>query len=170
MSDNNTPQGNPDSAGDGEGEKTLTFTQAEIDALVGERVKRTKTQLTNKFADYDAIKTELETLKTAGMSELEKAKHEADAAAKRAEEAEKRADELKAAKELSDLAGSKGIPVDALVGTAEERANAIAALIAGATKPRTPEPDPTQGRTSEVLPLNGDGLENSLRAKLGIPN
>lgn len=74
----------PDAPVDDKGGKT--FSQAELDKILGERVAREK----EKFKDYDALKTaaeELEKIKEANKSETEKAidaaRKEADAAARK---------------------------------------------------------------------------------------
>ena len=78
MTDNPNPNPNPE--GQPEGDKPAgTFTQADVDRIVKERVKRVEA----KFADYDDLKTKAEGAKTAEerMAELEKeiaaTKHEA---------------------------------------------------------------------------------------------
>lgn len=55
-----------------------TFTQAELDKIVGDRLKREK----DKYADYDAVKAkakQLDDIETANKSDLEKAQTERDA-------------------------------------------------------------------------------------------
>lgn len=132
--------------------------QEDLNAIIKDRVQRER----NKFKDYadlQAQAAELAELKTAQLSEAEKERA-------RAEKLEREIQELKTAKELSELASAKGIPMNTLTGTPEERAEAIAALVAEAGKPRTPAPDPSQGRTPTAMPLNGDGLEDLLMSKL----
>jgi hypothetical protein len=69
--------------------ETKTFTQAELDAIVGDRLKRQKSQ----FADYDDLKA-----KAAKLEEFEKSQQtEAEKAAQARADAEKRATDLEAA-------------------------------------------------------------------------
>lgn len=79
MSDDQTPDaptadGAPDTP-------EPTFTQADLDRIVRERVKRER----EKFADYDELKTRAETAKTAEdrLADLEKRLADADAREKR---------------------------------------------------------------------------------------
>lgn len=143
-----------------EGEAFAAITSQEaLDAIIGDRVKREKA----KYADYKDLKTKADAF---DQSESEK-RTDIEKANARAEAAEQRAAEVEAAKQISDLAAGKAIPVECLTGTAEERADAIASLITQAGKPKTPAPNPSQGRNATHA-LNGDGLEDMLRSKLNI--
>ena len=91
-------------------EPERTFTQAELDAIVGDRLKRERA----KYADYDEAKAaldELNQLKEASKSELEKAVEERDSL--KAE-----LDKLKAERERAELvarvAAEKGVDADLL--------------------------------------------------------
>jgi hypothetical protein len=148
-------------------ESTPEFTpitsQDDLNKIISERVNRAKATTAAQFAGFEEYKTKAEQfdqLAEANKTELEKATD-------RVNELTQELEKAKAAKALSDLAESKGIPVAALDGTPEERAEAIAALVADAGKPRTPAPDPSQGR-APVTPLNGDGLEQKLLAALNL--
>lgn len=62
-------------------EPERTFTQAELDAIVGDRLKRERAKQAEKYADYDEAKAALEELtqlKEASKTELEKAVEERD--------------------------------------------------------------------------------------------
>lgn len=93
----------------------------------------------------------------------------------RAEKAEREAQSREVSLTRYRVAVAKGVPaelVDRLRGDTEDEiaadADALLALVAtpGTT---TPRPDPSQGvRSGATAALNGDPLEASLRAKLGI--
>ena len=102
-----------------------TFTQAELDQIVGERLARERT----KYADYAVIKEKaarLDSLEEAQKSELEKATERATAA-----EAElatlKREREIRAAREK--VSKETGVPVSLLTGDTEEECKALAEAI-----------------------------------------
>lgn len=72
------------------GQKPTTFSQAEVDRIVQERLGREK----QRFADYDDLKakaSKFDDLDAASKSELQKATERAEAAEKRATEAADRA-------------------------------------------------------------------------------
>lgn len=54
MSENTTPD--PTAPGDGEGNQEQTFTQADVDRIVAERLKREREKFTAKYGDYDDLK------------------------------------------------------------------------------------------------------------------
>lgn len=114
-----------------------------------------------------ALQAELDKIKQAQMSDLERAQAQAAAAQEAAQQAQ--ADALR-----WRIAAKHGISdEDAetfLLGTDEatltrqaERLQAMAA-----STPATPKPDRTQGGTGEPHALNADSLEGALKAKLGI--
>lgn len=93
-----------------------TFTQEEVDAIVGDRLKRER----GKYADYDAMKEKAEkfdALEEQNKSELQKAVERADTL-----QAELEA--LKSANSVRDIrqkvADSTGVPVSLLTGSTEE--------------------------------------------------
>jgi len=114
-----------------------------------------------------SLQTQLDEIKAAQMSDLEKAQAQAksyeDAAAKATAEALR-----------WRIAAKHGISdEDAetfLTGNDEasltRQAERLASL--ATTAPTTPKPDRTQGGTGEPVALNSDALENALRSKLGI--
>ena len=82
-------------------EPERTFTQAEMDAIIGDRLKRERA----KYADYDEAKAaldELTQLKEANKSELEKAVEERD---RLKAELEKRDAERAHAEKVAELMG-----------------------------------------------------------------
>lgn len=103
-----------------------TFTQAEVDAIVGDRLKRDRA----KYADYDDIKAKAEkfdALEEASKTELQKA-------TERVTSLEAELETLKNANVLreirSKVAEETGVPMTLLTGTTEEdcRAQADAVL------------------------------------------
>lgn len=96
-------------------------------------------------------------------------KSEAEKQAERLAEIERENAELKAAKTRAEVAAAKGVPAGLLTGNTQEELEASAdALIAfkGAQEPQKLIV-PGEGRSPD-LPLNGDGLEQSLKKALGI--
>lgn len=108
-----------------------TFTQAEVDAIVGDRLKRDR----QKYADYDALKEKAEKydkLEEENKSELQKAVERADAA-------QNELDALKSANAIRDIrdkvAEETGVPVSLLTATTEEDCMAQAQAILNYAKP-----------------------------------
>lgn len=96
-------------------------------------------------------------------------KTEAEKQAERLAEFERENAELKSAKTRAEVAAAKGVPASLLTGSTQEELEASAdALIAfkGAQEPQKLIV-PSEGRSPD-LPLNGDGLEQSLKKALGI--
>ena len=96
--------------------ETKTFTQEELNAIVGERLARER----EKFADYDSLKE-----KASKFDEAEEAsKSELQKATERAEKLEselkglKRAEELRAIREK--VASETGVPTNLLTAETEE--------------------------------------------------
>lgn len=112
-----------------------TFTQAELDQIVQDRLLRER----NKYADYDAMKekaAKLDEIEEASKSELQKAQ----------ERAEKLQAELSAMKHANEIrtirdkvAQATGVPVGLLSGETEdactEQANAILSFKSAAPYP-----------------------------------
>ena len=138
-SDETTNEGT-ESAAAGEAQKSEAFTQADVDRIVNERLKRERT----KFADYDEVKTKaskLDELEESQKTELQKAtdavtQAKADATAARAELA------------IAQAAVKHGLSQDDLEllgshGTAEEidaRAEKLAGRLKAAADSK-PKPD-----------------------------
>lgn len=131
-------------------------------ALSEERKAR---QAAEKAAE--TLQAQLAEIQRAQMSDLERAQA-------LAAEAQTAAETAKAEALRWRIAARHGISdEDAetfLTGTDEatliRQAERLSAMAASA--PTTPKPDRTQGGQGEPLALNGDGLENALRSKLGI--
>lgn len=106
----------------------------------------------------------------ARIKEFEDAqKTEAEKQAERIAAIERENVELRSAKTRAEVAATKGVPADLLTGSTQAELEASAdALIAfkGAQEPQKLYV-PNEGRSTD-LPLNGDGLEQSLKKALGI--
>lgn len=97
-----------------------TFTQAELDAVVKDRLKRER----EKYADYDAVKakaTKLDEIEAANKSELEKANE-------KAAKLEAELNGIKKAAELREMrekiATENNIPANLLTGATEDECKA----------------------------------------------
>lgn len=93
-----------------------TFTQAELDQIIGERLKRER----EKYPDYESLKE-----KAAKLDEIEEAsKSELQKATERAEKLESELTQLKRAEEIRGVreavATQYGIPANLLSGESEE--------------------------------------------------
>ncbi|MDO5534124.1 MAG: hypothetical protein Q4F65_05685 [Propionibacteriaceae bacterium] len=146
-------------------------TPADVADKLGEGGKRALTaeREARKAAEdaAKALQAELDQIKQAQMSDLEKAQAQARSYEKAATKASAEALRWR-------IAARHGISdEDAetfLTGTDEEslvkQAERLAALAVKA--PTTPRPDRTQGGTGDPPALNSDALEGALRSKLGI--
>ena len=112
-----------------------TFTQAELDAIITDRVKRER----EKYSDYEEMKG-----KAAKLDEIEEAsKTELQKATERAERLESELTQLKEAEEIrrvrDKVATETGVPASLLSGSTEEackeQANAILSFKTSATYP-----------------------------------
>ncbi len=106
-------------------ESEKTFSQAELDSIIGDRLKRER----EKYADYDLMKekaSKLDEIEEASKSELQKA-------TERAEKLESELTQLKKAEEIRQVrdkvATATGVPASLLSGetedVCEEQAKAI---------------------------------------------
>ena len=128
-------------------EQEQTFTQADVDRIVGERVKRVEA----KYADYKELKAKAEGAKTAEerIAELEQA-YKAE----------------QTARLRSDIAARHGISAEDrdlfLIGDDEDtltkQAERLAARISDSESERKKNRAPYQGRTPDK-PQNGDERE-----------
>ena len=131
MSDNNATVPTQENA---EGQ-TRTFTQDEVNAIVGKRLAEEK----SKFADYDALKA-----KAAKYDEAEEAnKTELQKATERANTLEAELNGLKKAEEIritrEKIATETGIPSNLLTGSTEEECKAQAEAIKAYATPSYPK-------------------------------
>lgn len=111
-----------------------TFTQVELDRIVGERLARER----EKYADYDAFKEKaarFDELEEANKSELQKAQERANAL-----EAEltgiKKENEIRSMRET--VSKETGIPANLLTATTAEECKAQAEAIRSFAKPTYP--------------------------------
>lgn len=122
--------GNQENTEQGNGERT--FTQAEVNALVGKRVNEEKA----KFADYDAIKEKAEkfdALEESSKSELQKAIERGDAL--QAElDGLKRKEEIRGIRQK--VSEDTGIPATLLTAETEEECRDQAKAISEYAQPK----------------------------------
>lgn len=115
-----------------------------------------------------ALQEKLDAIESANLTEIEKAQKQAAAVAQRAEQLERDNWRLNALAEHPVPAEYRdlvtGSDAESFMASAEKVSKLATANSAA---PAAPKPDLTQGASS-ALPLNGDALENALRAKLGI--
>ncbi len=129
-----------------------TFTQGEMDAIIGERLARER----EKYADYDILKA-----KAAKFDESEDAqKTELQKAQEKASSLETELNEMKAAKKITEIrskvAKETGVPAELLHGNDEETCKAQADAIKKFAGPSYPnvldggEPNkPPAGKTRD---------------------
>ena len=108
-----------------EGSAEKTFTQAELDQIISDRLKRER----EKYTDYDALKE-----KAQKLDQIEEdAKSELQRAQERAERLQTELSELKHAQEVRSIrdkvAQATGVPASLLTGETEEACNEQAAGI-----------------------------------------
>lgn len=133
-------------------EPERTFTQADIDAAIAERLKsvnKKHAEELSKFADYEDFKkkaAKLDEIEAANKSELEKATEAAQAAVKRAEEAEAKAARLEAetahAALVARIASEEEVPANLIHGADEDELRASAQAFKAYVdehKPKVPE-------------------------------
>ena len=120
--DKNQQQADPTTAVSEAGKGEKTFTQADIDRLVSDRLERER----KKYADYDALKAakaELDKLKEGQMSELDKAKQGLGAAQAKVTELEAKIKAMELSALKARLAAAAGLPselADRIRGEDEE--------------------------------------------------
>ena len=121
-------QGAPAASAETEKQPERTFTQAEMDAIIGDRLKRER----GKYADYDELKAKAEKFdaaEEAGKSELQKAVERADALAKELEAVKAKQARLDL---IAAVAKDTGVDADllgAMNGTTEDEVKANAELL-----------------------------------------
>lgn len=115
-------------------EEQRTFTQAEVDVIVGERLKRER----GKYADYDALKEKadkLDAMEEANKTALEKATEKA-AALQSELDSIKKANDLRTMREK--IAEETGVPASLITAETEEDAKKQAESILSFAKPAYP--------------------------------
>lgn len=156
LPDDNDGGGTPDPDGGGGGSGTpKTFTQADVDRIVGERLERQKATLTKDYADYGDLKAKAEQfdqLQAANQTDLERATSEAADWKARFEAAESARAEAELTALRHSVAVAKGLPAalaKRLTGSTREEIEADADdLLEVAPARRGPKPDPNARRHS----------------------
>lgn len=148
---------------EGNGEQSKVFDAEYVKKLRDEAAK----YRTEAKANAEAAK------KLADLEESQKSEQQKQA--ERLAEAEKRAVELERKARLAETAVQTGVPSDILAGPEDASEESLAEFVSKLEKwaetrnaPRAPKVDPNQGRANSPVALNGDGLEQALRSKLGI--
>lgn len=152
MANETVKQENATNVNDGGSEKT--FTQAELDQIVQDRLKRER----EKYGDYDALKEKAERLDKIE----EDAKSELQKATERAEKLQSELTEIKHANEIRTIrdkvAQETGVPASLLSGDTEEACNEQAK---GILAFKNPDRYPTVKDSGEVTPK----VSNDARAE-----
>ena len=115
-------------------EQEKTFTQAELDAIVGDRLKRERA----KYEGFDAYKAKaekLDAIEEQSKTELEKATEKANALQAELDQL-KRADEIRSVREK--IAAETGVPASLLTAETEEDCTAQAQALMAWAKPSYP--------------------------------
>jgi len=146
MSENNTTAQQATTAQEPE----KTFTQSELDAIIGDRLKRER----EKYSDYESIKA-----KAAKYDETEEAnKTELQKATDKAAQLQKELEALKTANSVREIrekvAKAKGVPVELLSGDDEEACTAQADAIIEFAKPKSGYPK-VKDRGEATTPSGG---------------
>jgi len=114
-----------------ENQAPRTFTQDEVNAIVGKRLAEEK----GKYADYDVLKAKADKYdeaEEAAKSELQKATEKAETYKAQLEELQKR-DEVRSIREK--VSAETGVPTNLLTSDTEESCKAQAEAILAFTKP-----------------------------------
>ncbi len=112
-------------------EETRTFTQEELDRIVGERLQRERA----KYADFEALKekaSKFDQIEEQSKSELQKVTERADALQKELD-GMKKADAIRLVRE--SVAQETGVPVNLLHGETKEECEEMAKAILSYAKP-----------------------------------
>jgi len=136
-------------------EPERTFTQSEMDAIIGDRIGRER----KKYADYEELKAKaakFDEAEEASKSELQKATERAEALQKQLDEMVK-ADSSRKLKE--QIAAETGIPASVLRGETEEELRAHAEAILSFAKPGQPTyPNVRDGGENHTPSANKDDI------------
>lgn len=140
--------------------------QDELNAIVEKRLARERAKYVG-FEDYKAKAEQFDAAEEGKKSELEKLNSKATKAEERALKAER-------ALLVSEVARTKGVPAELLVGSTKEELEASAEQLLAfkGVQEQAPAPNgptsPALGGGSQPLPLNGDPLLHALNQKLGL--
>lgn len=151
MADTNTTATNPEG-----GERT--FTQTEMDAIIGERLSRER----SKYADYDSLKekaAQFDETQEKGKTELQKAIEKSDAL-------QKELDKLKSADTVrqvrAKVAEETKVPAELLTGNDEETCKKQAEAILKFAKP-SGYPGTKKNTTTHTTTQNDDAMRELAR-------
>lgn len=143
-------------------------TQADLDRIIGDRLARER----SKYGDYSELKA-----KAAQFDELEEAKKtELEKVQAKLAKAEAKVADFEQAAQLAtwkaQVAEKTGVPASVLAGSTLEELQAhaelLSPLLASTQEPPAPAKTIIRSEGAQDLPLNGDGIENALKAALGI--
>lgn len=143
-------------------------TQADLDRIIGDRLARER----SKYGDYDELKA-----KAAQFDDLEEAKKtELEKVQAKLAKAEAKVADFEHAAQLAtwkaQVAEETGVPASVLAGSTLEELQAhaelLSPLLASNQEPPAPAKTIIRSEGAQDLPLNGDGIENALKAALGI--
>jgi len=162
MSETTTaPEAVEDAAGTEQQPEAKTFDADYVEKLRKEAAR----YRTEAKANADAAK------KLADIEEAQKTAEQK--AAERLAEAERKAAEAEAKMALATVAGESGVPADILNGPEDRTteglqafADKITAYVGAATAPRTPKPDPNQGRQSHAPTTTADLFAASMAGRI----
>lgn len=160
MSEANTPAEAPAAEEAQEQHAEKTFTQADVDRIVGERISGVK----SKFADYDDLKKKAaraDELEAAQMSEVEKAIKRAEDAENALKAVEEKATQAELAALRIKVGTEKGIPA-ALIDRLSGNDAASIAADADAILAALPKPTPPSSGTNP--PGEDDDVDSVLAA------
>lgn len=142
-----------------------TFTQAEMNAIIQDRLARER----GKYADYEALKAKAEKFdaaEEAGKTELQKANEKVDALQKQVD-AFTKAEQLRTVRQK--VSAATGVPAELLSGDTEETCTAQANAILKFAKPSYPavkdggEPGARGGTESDGVAAAFSALNPSLK-------
>ena len=144
-----------------EGSQPKTFTQEEVNALMGKTRKEERAKFAN-YDDYKAAAEKLKQIEEKDKTDLQKATERAEAAEAKLAEREA-ADAI--AKAAREVAKATGVPVEALRGTTREEIEAHAEVL----KPffaKDAAPSVNTGSPSTEKQGSGDPLRDAINQML----
>lgn len=144
-----------------EGSQPRTFTQEEVNALMGDLRKKERAKFSN-YEEYKAAADELAKLKEKNKTELEKATERAEAAEAKLAERDA-ADAI--AQDIREVAKATGVPEEALRGSTREEIEAHAEVL----KPlfaKKAAPSVNTGSPSTETKGSGDPLRDAINQML----
>ncbi len=154
-----------------------TFTQADIDRLMAERLTRQKKEIAAQFADYEDLKaasTRLKEIEDAQKSEQEKANEKIAELNKRLEDQAAEVAKANLAALKSEVARVKGVPASRLHGKTQEEleadADAYLAEVAAREQQtkRTPTKTPAANLKSGASGSDSNALVGKARAAAAL--